>query len=154
VAALDVGTRWRAISRPDLAGQIERIGYRLKREDIVLIRTGAGDHFADDPAFANLALALEPNALSWLLEQGIKVIGCDGESLDGPVEPMVEELRAGRQEKFFPIHYAAREREFYLIHKMDLRGLPRPHGFKIAAFPIKLEGCGAAWTRAVALVPV
>jgi hypothetical protein len=26
------------------------------------------------------------------------------------------------------------------------------HGFKVAAFPIKLERCSAAWTRAVALV--
>lgn len=142
------------ISRSDLTGRLDGIGYRLKREDIILIRTGAADHFADDPAFADLGVALEPEAFLWLLDQGIRVVGCDAESLDGPVRPMVEALRAGKREKFFPIHYVGREREFCLIQKMDLSGLPRPHGFKIAAFPIKLEGCGAAWTRAVALVPV
>lgn len=141
------------ISRSDVTSQLDRIGYRLKKEDIVLIRTGASDSFADDPAFADLASALEPSALFWLLDQGIKVVGCDAESLDGPVQPMVEALRAGKRENFFPIHYAGREREFCLIQKMDLRALPRTHGFKIAAFPIKLEGCGAAWARAVALVP-
>jgi cyclase len=82
------------------------------------------------------------------------VIGCDSESLDGPVAPMLESLRAGRHQDFFPIHYTGREREFCLVQKMDLSGLPLPHGFKIAAFPVKLESCGAAWTRAVALVEV
>jgi kynurenine formamidase len=141
------------ISRFDLTAQLDRIGYKLKKDDIVLIRTGAADSFADDPAFADLAIGLEPSALFWLLDQGIKVIGCDAESLDGPSRPMLEALRAGKRESFFPIHYAAREREFCLIHKMNLSGLPRSLGFKIAAFPIKLEGCGAAWTRAVALMP-
>jgi cyclase len=66
---------------------------------------------------------------------------------------MIEALRAGKKERFFPIHYAGREREFCLIHKMDLSSLTYTHGFKIVAFPIKLERCSAAWTRAVALVP-
>ena len=141
------------ISQADLTAVLEKIGYRLKRADIVLLRTGAGDHFNDDPRFTNRGMALEPSALLWLLDQGVRVIGCDQEWLDGPLQPMVEALRSGSREKFFPIHYLGREREFALIHKMDLSGLKRPHGFKIAAFPIKLEGCGAAWTRAVALVP-
>lgn len=140
------------ISRADVLGVLERIGYKLKENDIVLIRTGAGDCFADDPRFTERGMALEPAAFLWLLDQGIRVVGCDQEWLDGPLQPMIEALRSGRREKFFPIHYFGREHEFALIHKMDLHGLARPHGFKIAAFPIKLEGCGAAWTRAVAFV--
>ncbi|MBI2988151.1 MAG: cyclase family protein [Deltaproteobacteria bacterium] len=140
------------ISVADLAGNLERIGHRLKDQDIVLIRTGAADRFSDDPNFSDLSLALDKKALLWLLDQGVHVIGCDAESLDGPVGPMVEALRAGKKEGFFSIHYAGREREFCLIHKMDLSSLPRAHGFKVVAFPIKLEGCSAAWTRAVALV--
>jgi kynurenine formamidase len=141
------------IALADITEKAEGLGYRLKKQDIVLIRTGAAEHFSDDPNFADLSIRLERNALVWLLDQGIRVIGCDGESLDGPVAPMVEALRAGSKEQFYPIHYAGREREFCLIHKMDLSSLTRAHGFKVAAFPIKLERCGAAWTRAVALVP-
>jgi kynurenine formamidase len=140
------------ITREDLQNQLDRVKYLLKSQDIVLIRTGAADHFADDPAFQDLSPALERTALTWLLDQGTRVIGCDAESLDGPVGPMVEALKGGNQEGFFPIHYAGREREFCLIEKMDLRALQRPHGFKVAAFPIKLEGCSAAWARAVALM--
>ena len=141
------------ISQRDLAAKLDHIGCQLKKDDIVLLRTGAGDSFTDDPGFANLSVALEPKALFWLLDQGIRVIGCDAESLDGPAQPMVEALRNGKPANFYPIHYAAREREFCLIHKMNLSGLPQASGFKVAAFPIKLEGCGAAWTRAVALMP-
>jgi kynurenine formamidase len=142
-----------SVSLADITGKLERIGYRLKEQDIVLIRTGAADHFSDDPNFADLSIRLERNALLWLLDHGIRVIGCDGESLDGPIATMVEALRAAKKDQFFPIHYAGREREFCLIHKMDLSSLTRTHGFKVAAFPIKLERCGASWTRAVALVP-
>ena len=30
--------------------------------------------------------------------------------------------------------------------------LPRPYGFKVACFPVKLEGGSAGWTRVVAMV--
>lgn len=140
------------ISVADLTGNLERIVYRLKSQDIVLIRTGAADRFSNDPNFPDLSLALDKKALLWLLDHGVRVIGCDAESLDGPVGPMVEALRVGKKESFFPLHYAGREREFCFIQKMDLSSLPRTHGFKVVAFPIKLEGCSAAWTRAVALV--
>jgi len=61
-------------------------------------------------------------------------------------------LRAGDTSSLYPIHYAGRDREFCLVEKMDLSKLPRPNGFKVAAFPIKLERSGASWTRAVALL--
>jgi len=141
------------ISVADVTGQLQQIGYRLKKQDILLIRTGAAEHFGDDPSFSDLSIRLERNALLWLLDQGVRVIGCDCESLDGPISPMVEALRAGKKDQFFPVHYAGREREFCLIHKMDLSSLPCTHGFKVVALPIKLERCSAAWTRAVALVP-
>ena len=141
-----------SISLAEVTAQLDRIAYCVKNGDIVLIRTGAAAHFSDDPNFTDLSIRLELAAFLWLLDQGVRVIGCDSESLDGPTAPMIEALRAGKKESFFPIHYAGREREFCLIHKMDLSALPCAHGFKVVAFPIKLERCGAAWTRAVALV--
>src|SRR5262249_21334792 len=80
----------------EIRGKLDQIKYRMKSQDIVLIRTGAADHFSDDPNFADLSIRLEFDALLWLLDQGVRVIGCDSESLDGPVTPMVESLRAGR----------------------------------------------------------
>jgi cyclase len=67
---------------------------------------------------------------------------------------MAEALKSGKQENFFPVHYAGRDREFCLVHKLNLSGLPGARGFKVAAFPVKIEGCGASRTRAVALVDI
>src|SRR5947209_3875598 len=139
------------ISRAAVQQQVERTGATLRSGTIVLIRTGAADHFSDDPDFAELPGGVDVDAVQVLLDQGVRVIGCDAESLDGPTGPMVDKLRQGHPEAFFPIHYLGREREFCLIHKLDLSRLDRSSGFKVAAFPVKLEGCGAAWTRAVAL---
>ncbi len=140
------------ITPADVRGAVDRSGARLSEQSIVLIRSGAGDHFTNDPAFADLGLALDLEAFCWLLDQGVRVIGCDQESLEGPVGPMIELLRGGDAPALYPIHYAGREREFCLIEKMDLSSLRQATGFKVAAFPIKLERSGASWTRAVALV--
>jgi kynurenine formamidase len=34
----------------------------------------------------------------------------------------------------------------------NLKKLPRPFGFKVALFPVKLENCTAGWVRAVAIL--
>lgn len=141
-----------SISANELQSRLDLLGYRLKPGDIVLIRTGAARSFYDDPAFVDLAPRLERGALDWLLDQGVRSIGSDCEAIDGPVRTMFASLASGDPTPFFPIHYAGRQRAFCLIAKMNLEDLPRTHGFKVAAFPIKLEGCSAAWTRAVALV--
>lgn len=142
-----------AISAADLQAELDRVGHTLQGSEIVLLRTGAADRFEDDPRFPELGMALERAALDWLLDRGVRVIGCDAESLDGPVGPMLEALRAGRPDEFFPVSCAGRYRELCVIKKMDLRGLRHPTGFKVAALPIKLEKASAAWCRAVALVP-
>ena len=67
----------------DVRGELERVGHTLASGDIVLIRTGAADAFEDDPAFPELGMALEREAASWLLDQGVRTIGCDAESCSG-----------------------------------------------------------------------
>jgi kynurenine formamidase len=50
-------------------------------------------------------------------------------------------------------HFAGIEREYCQIEKLaNLEQLPSPHGFKVACFPVKLEGGSAGWTRVVAMV--
>jgi kynurenine formamidase len=34
----------------------------------------------------------------------------------------------------------------------NLDKIPQPFGFKVAAFPIKIEGASAGWVRAVAIL--
>ena len=141
------------ISTADLKKELQRIGYTLKPMDIVLIRTGAEDFFDKDPNFGATGSGLGKESLMWLLDQGIKLIGTDAFTLDIPIPKMVEELKKGNKAAFFPIHYAGREREYIHAEKLsNLKTLPKPFGFKVAMFPIKLENCSAGWTRAAAIL--
>jgi len=140
-----------AISTEDLKKELQRINYTLKPMDILLIRTGAED-YEDDPRFAEMASGLVKESLMWLLDQGIKLIGTDAYTLDIPIPRMVEELKKGNKEAFFPVHYAGREREYIHAEKLSyLKSLPQPFGFQVAMFPIKIEEGAGGWARAVAI---
>jgi len=135
----------------DLKKELERINYTLKAGDIVLIRTGAEDYFEDDPRYGEMGSGLVKESLFWLLDQGIKLIGTDAYSLDIPISKMVNELKTGTPDAFFPAHYAARDREHLQAAKLfNLKTLAKPYGFKVAMFPIKLEEGSGTWVRAVA----
>lgn len=64
-----------SISLSDINAQLEQISYRLKSNDIALIRTGAAAQFSDDPNFTELSIRLELEAFRWLSDQGVRVIG-------------------------------------------------------------------------------
>ncbi len=139
------------ITTEDLKKELSRINYTLKPMDIVMIRTGAED-YEDDPKFAEMASGLNKASLMWLLDQGIKLIGTDAYTLDIPIPKMVEELKKGNREAFFPVHYAGREREYIHAEKLSaLKTLPQPTGFKVAMFPIKIDEGAGGWARAVAV---
>jgi cyclase len=66
---------------------------------------------------------------------------------------MGEAFRKGDPNALWPSHIYGRQREYLQIEKLaNLDQLPRPVGFKLCAFPVKIEGGSAAWTRAVAIL--
>ena len=143
----------RAIEVGDLRAEFTRIGHSLKAGDIVMLRTGAEDHFDTDPNFAECGSGLNRESLAWLVGQGVRVIGTDAESLDRPVDAMLEDFRRGDRSSLFPVHLAAREHEHCQVLKLyNLKALPRPTDFSVLMAPIKIEGAGSGWVRAVALV--
>lgn len=143
----------RAIEVSDLRTELTRIGHRVKAGDIVLLRTGAEDHFDTDPNFAECGSGLNRESLLWLLEHGVRVIGTDAEYLDRPLGAMLEDFRRKDRSSLFPVHMAAREQEHCQVLKLyNLKALPRPTDFSVLMAPIKIEGAGSAWVRAVAFV--
>ncbi len=140
-----------AIEAADLQAELTRIGYRLKGGEIVLLRTGAEEHFDTNPRFAECGAGLSREALVWLLSQGVRVVGTDAERLDRPVTAMLEDLRRGVRSALFPVHLAAREHEHCQVLKLyNLKALPRPTDFSVLLAPIKVQGAGSGWVRAVA----
>lgn len=142
-----------AIGISDLRTELDRIGHGLAPGDIVMLRTGAEDHFDTNPHFAEHGAGLSRDGLMWLLDQGVRIIGTDTELLDRPLGVMVNELKRGDRDALFPVHRAAREREHCQVLKLyNLKALPRPTGFHVLMAPIKVEGAGSSWVRAVAFL--
>jgi kynurenine formamidase len=90
----------------------------------------------------------------WLVEQEIKVIGVDMYGFDRKFEDMAREFReTGDGRVIWEAHFAGIEREYCQIEKLaNLDKIPRPIDFKVACFPIKVQGASGGWCRPVAFV--
>lgn len=142
-----------AVDREELIEALRRIEHELRGGEIVLLHTGAGMRFDADPAFADAGRGLAVDALAYLVERGVRIIGTDAESLDRPVPAMVQDRRAGDDQALFPIHRAGRRYEYCAVLKLG--GLDRmpASGWWASVAPVKIEGAGSGWCRAVGFVP-
>ncbi len=148
VAAAD---RTVAIDRAELVRALETAGHALRTGDIVLLRTGAEDHFEGDPAYPRSGRGIAVEALEYLVERGVRVIGSDAESLDRPIDAMLADHRAGVRGALYPVHLGARRLEHLQVLKLGGLGrLPADTDLYIDVAPIKVESAGSGWCRAVA----
>ncbi|GGZ81680.1 cyclase family protein [Streptomyces echinoruber] len=133
--------------------ELDRIGYRPQPYDIALINSGAWRNVGTMQYFTDF-VGLDASATAFLLDLGVKVIGTDAFSLDAPFGHILSTYAQTKDKSvLWPAHFAGRDREYCQIERLaNLDRLPRPYGFKVSCFPIKIAGAGAGWTRAVALV--
>jgi kynurenine formamidase len=136
----------------DLEEALEKIDYALKPLDIVMIMNGRDRYLGSTEYFQQPGLTRASTL--WIVEQGIKVIGVDMYSLDRNFEAITREFEeTGDGSLIWEAHFAGIEREYCQIEKLaNLDKIPRPFGFKVACFPIKVQGGSAGWCRAVAFV--
>jgi kynurenine formamidase len=140
------------ITVADLEQAVAAIDYRIKPYDIVLIRTDATKRYRKHDFMVSQP-GMGRDGTLWLLDQGVKVCGIDAWSFDRPIAYMKEDLKAGNREAFLPAHRVGREREYCHIEKLaNLHELPRPFGFKVSVFPVKIARASGAWCRAVAIL--
>lgn len=134
------------ISIIDVKRALEKIAYRLKPLDIVLIKTGA-DRFNKTPDYFKNHSGMSREATLWLIKEGIKVMGIDAITFDPPIFAMFE------RRKFWEAHRVMIEKEYYHIENLtNLDQIPRLHSFKVAVFPVKWKNTTAAPVRAVAII--
>lgn len=137
----------------DLQEALEKVEYRLKPLDIVLLQTGADARLHSKEYFEQPGMGRESTL--WLVqEQGIRVIGIDAFGFDRPFAAMRADYeRTGDGRYIWPAHFAGIEAPYCQIEKLaNLDALPAPHGFKVACFPIKVKRASAGFTRVVAFV--
>ncbi len=136
-----------------LEEEFSRIGCVPAAGDIVLLRTGAAGWAGTQRYFTDFA-GLDASAVNLLLDRGVRVIGTDAFSLDAPFPYIIKCYQETADNGvLWPAHMTGRRREYCQVERLaNLESLPRPHGFMLACFPVKVAGAGAGWTRAVALL--
>lgn len=141
------------ISVDDIRQALQKIDYQLKPWDIVLIHTGA-DKLWGSADYFNAGCGMGRESTKYLLENGIKVMGIDAWSWDQPFWAIKEDFkRTGDSTAIWGAHRLGIEKEYCHIEKLaNLDKLPRPLGFKVACFPIKVTHGSAGWSRVVAIL--
>ncbi|HPB67797.1 MAG TPA: cyclase family protein [Candidatus Omnitrophota bacterium] len=141
------------IRQADVEDALRKISYTLKPMDIVLIYTG-GDALLGTPDYVNKYVGMMPDAVEFILDQGVKMLGIDTIGLDRPCFEMFREfLTTKDKSKIWPSHFLGRRREFCHMERLgNLRAVPRAVGFKVACFPVRVKNAGAGWARVVAIL--
>jgi kynurenine formamidase len=140
------------IESNDLEAELRRIEYEIKPFDIVLIRTGADDYWGQAQYLVKGAGMTRESTL-YLMDQGVKVVGIDAWSWDRPLKYLAEEYqKTGDPSVIWEAHFAGIERGYCHMEKLaGLDRLPRPKGFTVCCFPVRIKNASAGWTRPVAV---
>ncbi|HDR15124.1 MAG TPA: cyclase family protein [Desulfobacteraceae bacterium] len=140
------------IDAEDIQKALDALGYSLKPFDIVLIRTDAYLH-REEEGFENVHPGVTRDGTLYLIDHGIKVMGIDAWGWDRSLDAMIRDLKAGDSEQFWESHYLGKEKEYCHLERLaHLDKIPFPFGFKVAVFPVTIEGASAGWVRAVAII--
>jgi kynurenine formamidase len=141
------------ITAKDVEKELNRIGYVLKPLDIVLIQTGADDAWGTEK-YLKRGAGMDRESTLFLTEQGIRLMGIDAWSWDRPLPFLAQEfLETGDANVIWEAHFAGIETGYCHMEKMaNLNAIPKPFGFKVCCFPVKIKNASAGWVRPVAIV--
>jgi kynurenine formamidase len=140
------------ISAEETKAELARIGHELSPLEIVLVNTSAGRAHGERD-YVNRGCGMGREATSYLLQQGVRLTGTDGWSWDAPFSFTADRFRkTGDISLVWEGHRVGRDIGYCHIEQLtNLEALPAT-GFKVACFPVKIQGASAGWTRAVAIM--
>ena len=129
----------------------ERVPRELNDLDIVLVRTGRDSSYGK-PEYLALGPGVSADATRWLHEQGVRVMGIDAWGWDAPLWMQAEEAkRTNEPGAFWAAHQV--DLDYAQIERLCNLGSLPDEGFRVACFPLRLEGGSAAPARVVAILP-
>ncbi len=140
------------VTAKDVEDELDRIDYKLKPLDIVIINTRAGSRYGfDDYVASGCGMGYE--ATMALLEKGVRLTGTDAWSWDAPfVHTAKKYIEKQDPSLIWEGHKAGRDIGYCHLEKLNnLEVLPST-GFMVSCFPVKIRKASAAWTRAVAII--
>ena len=139
-----------AIDAEDLEPALRASGHALAPGDIVLVRTGR-DEFLDAPDYMIRGPGVTAAATHRLYEAGVRVMGIDAWGWDAPLTMQAAEaLERDEPGVFWAAHQA--DLPYCQIERLCNLGALPLSGFRVACFPLRIEGASAGPTRAVAIL--
>ena len=140
------------ITTKDMEEATSAIRYSIHPADIVLIHTGASHAYGQESC-DNMNPGMTREATLWLADRGVRMVGIDACCWDRPPELQIKSVKQReRRGRYMEGHRAAGERGLCILEWLvNIDQLPH-YGFKVYAFPIKIERAGGSWVRAVAMV--
>ncbi|WP_298491194.1 cyclase family protein [uncultured Maritimibacter sp.] len=139
------------VTAAEVEAELARIGHDLQPGDIVLVNTSAGLRYGHDD-YLTKGIGMGREATLYLTARGMKVCGIDAWGWDAPLGYQKAAIaETGNKALFWEGHKAGAETVYCHMEKLyNLEALPAT-GYTVAAFPVKVEGGSAGWTRCVAI---
>lgn len=140
------------ITKEDVMFKLIENQIKIEPGNIVLIRTGR-DRLIGTKIYPDSGTGMSREATEWIIDQGVKVMGIDQWGWDLPLKYAVKKAKELNDSEFFwQGHMLGTEKEYYHMEQLvNLDKLP-VSGFKVAVFPLKIEGASAAPARVVAIL--
>jgi kynurenine formamidase len=135
----------------DVETALNEIGHVLKPLEIVLLRTGR-DVFYGQVDYSSRGCRVTPEATVWLYERGVRVMGIDAWGWDGPLAGQAKDALAGGEPGLFWAAHQSNLPYSQIERLVNLGSLP-PVGYKVACFPLKVQGGSSGPARVVAILP-
>lgn len=141
------------VTEKDIKQRLKSLDHAILPGEIVLFQTGADIAWGTEEFFS-YGCGLGQEAVLYLVDKGVKVIGTDAWSLDRPYPMIGNEWEAFHDPKrLWPAHFAGIKRRYSQIEKLtNLEALPAI-GSTVLCFPIKVERGSGAWSRVVGIIP-
>jgi kynurenine formamidase len=139
-----------AVGAEDLERALGGIGHELRPLDIVLVRTGR-DAFYGQPDYMARGPGVTAEATHWLFERGVRVMGIDAWGWDRPLHLQAQDALAADAPGIFWAAHQAGLPYCQIERLVNLGELPAT-GFRVACFPLKVEGASAGPARVVGIV--
>jgi kynurenine formamidase len=135
----------------DVEAGLAQAGHTLKPLDIVLVHTGR-DRFYEELDYIARGPGVSAAATVWLHERGVRVMGIDAWGWDRPLHlQAADALERNEPGVFWEAHQA--DLSYSQIERMVNLGTLPPTGFRVACFPLRIEGASGAPARVVGIVP-
>lgn len=141
------------VSAQDVKDALAALDYSLSYGDIVCIRYdadktfGTADYWESHPG-------LSAEAVRYILNQGVKVIGVDSPGFDIPFAKTKERFAVSHDKSIlWEAHCAGIDYDYSHIEKLGNLDQVPEKGFYICCFPVSIYRASAGWSRVVAFVP-